>query len=73
MRYAFVPGYAPPYVIAQVELSEQSGLRLTSNLIDIEPAAVWIGMPVLLAFEHRAEGVSLPQFRLASEGGVRVY
>ncbi len=37
-----------PYVLAIIELEE--GCRLTSQVIDVDPAAVKIGMPVESAF-----------------------
>ncbi len=63
MHESYMRGFDAPYVIAQVELDEQSGLRLTSNLIDCEVSDAVIGMPVTVAFEQRADGVSVPQFR----------
>jgi uncharacterized OB-fold protein len=43
-----VPGYLdrPGHVIALVELDEQEGLRLSTQLLDVDPADVRIGMPV---------------------------
>ena len=42
-----------PYVLAIVELDE--GLRVTSQVIDVDPAAVKIGMPVETAFRKLGE------------------
>jgi len=50
-----------PYVIAIVELEEQPGLRLTTNIVGIDPAEVRSGMPVQVRFEHDAD-VYLPVF-----------
>lgn len=50
-----------PYVLAVVELDE--GPRILTNLRDIEPSDVRIGLPVAVTFEDLADGVSLPQFR----------
>lgn len=50
-----------PYVVAQVELAE--GPRLTTNLLDIAPGDVRIGMDVQVAFETLTEEVTLVQFR----------
>ena len=43
---AVVPGYEdrPGHVIGLVELAEQDGLRLATQLVDVEPADVHIGM-----------------------------
>jgi uncharacterized OB-fold protein len=42
-----------PYVIAVIELIEQSGLRLTSNVIGCDPSSVRIGHKVHVRFIHR--------------------
>lgn len=52
---------APPYVIALVELEEQPGLRLLTNLVAAAPAAIRSGMPLVVLFEH-VEDVFLPLF-----------
>ena len=59
----FVAGFEPPYVVAQVELEEQPGLRLQTNILECEVPDVHIGMPVEVTFEDRPENVSIPQFR----------
>jgi uncharacterized OB-fold protein len=51
-----------PYVLAIIELDE--GVRMTANLVGIEPDNVSIGMPVTVTFEELAAGFVLPQFRL---------
>ena len=55
------PGLDPPYVVAIVELPEQEGLRLTTNIVGCEPDDVRIGMPVRVTFEHY-DDVWLPFF-----------
>src|SRR5665811_1473184 len=40
----FMPGFDPPYVIALVEVDEDPTIRLCTNLVDIEPADVEIGL-----------------------------
>ena len=52
---------ASPYIIAWVSIDEQPDVRLTTNLVDIEPDDVRIGMPVRVVFEQ-AEDVWLPLF-----------
>lgn len=44
------PGWTVPYVVAIVELAEQPGLRLTTNVVECDPGAVHIGMPVQVRF-----------------------
>ena len=55
------PDLDPPYVVAIVELPEQSGLRLTTNIVGCEPDEVSIGMAVQVVFEEY-DGVWLPFF-----------
>lgn len=55
-------GVGDTYVIALVTLAEQDDLRLTTNLIEIEPGEVRIGMPVEVVFEDH-DPVFLPLFR----------
>lgn len=53
-----------PYVVVIVELDDQPGLRILTNLVDLPPGtALSCGMPVQVVFEDRG-GVTLPQFRL---------
>lgn len=53
-----------PYVLGIVELSEQPGLRLTTNIVDVEPDEVHIDMAVEVVFEDH-DPVYLPLFRPA--------
>ena len=64
VRQAFDPAYAPelPFIVALVELPEQPGLRLLTNILGASPDEVRIGLPVELVFETR-DGVARPQFR----------
>ena len=57
----WMPGLETPYVIAIVELAEQPGLRLMTNIVGAPPEAVQIGMPVRVVFELH-EDVWLPLF-----------
>ena len=50
------------YVIALVQLDEQDGLRLMTNLVDVEPDDVRIDMPVEVTFE-KYDDTWLPMFR----------
>lgn len=45
-------GSTEPYAIGLVELEEQAGLRLTTNLVGIAPDDVRIGLPVRVTFEQ---------------------
>ena len=57
----WLPGFPPPYVVCIVEIEEQKGLRITSNLVDCEPDQIRIGMPVRVCFEQ-VDDVWLPLF-----------
>jgi uncharacterized OB-fold protein len=54
------------YVVAIIELAEQAGLRVLSNIVDCAPERVAIGMPVQVKFEQ-IEDVWLPLFTPATE------
>jgi uncharacterized OB-fold protein len=51
----FVPGFDVPYVIAFVEIDEDPSIRLTTNIVGIEPAGVSIGMRVRVVFERSGD------------------
>jgi uncharacterized protein len=55
------PGLEAPYVIAIVQMDEQSGLRLTTNIVNCDIQEVAIGMRVRVLFERCAD-VWLPLF-----------
>ena len=50
-----------PQLLAVVELDE--GVRMTTTLVDVEPDAITVGMPVVPVFDHGAVGVTLLRFR----------
>ena len=59
-------GPAPdhPYAIAIVEIEEQPGLRLTTNVVNCPAESVRIGMPVRVVFEPY-DDVWIPLFEPA--------
>lgn len=61
---AFHPGFVShlPYVVALIELAEQSGLMIFANVVDCDAEALSVGDPVEVTFEHRG-AATLPQFR----------
>jgi uncharacterized OB-fold protein len=61
-RYQWTPALEPPYVLAEVELPERSGLRILSAIVDCPVEAVHIGMPVTVRFEP-ADDAWIPVFR----------
>ncbi len=62
------PGFADdvPYVVAWIELDEQAGLKMVSNIVECDPSDVTIGMPVEVVFEDVTPEVTLPKFRPVS-------
>jgi uncharacterized protein len=64
-RRAWVPGLEVPFVLAVVQLEEQPGLRLMTNIVDCPPEEVDIGMPVEVAFVERGEAF-IPVFHRAT-------
>lgn len=58
---AWNPTVEIPYAIALVELDEQKGLRLATNIVGCRPEDVRIGMRVRVTFLER-EDVWLPMF-----------
>ncbi|MFN8025997.1 MAG: OB-fold domain-containing protein [Acidimicrobiia bacterium] len=57
----FNPDVPVPYVIALVTLDEQDDLRIPTNIVECDPDAVGIGMPVQVRFEEQ-DGVFFPLF-----------
>jgi uncharacterized OB-fold protein len=60
-HYPVVPMFEYPYVVVLVELDE--GVRIVSNLIDIDPGDVKIGMAVEVTYVQTDPGLTLPMFR----------
>lgn len=56
-----VPFFDYPYVVALIELDE--GVRVVSNLVDIDPADVTVGMAVEVFFQTFQDDLVLHQFR----------
>jgi uncharacterized OB-fold protein len=61
-HHPWIPGFEPPYVIAIVEIEEQRGLRVTTNLVNCTPDELRMDLPVTVLFEERDEGIFLPLF-----------
>lgn len=57
--HPYNPEIPVPYVIAIVELAEQSGLRVAANIVGCEPDSVECGMPVQVRPEKGAGGAPL--------------
>ena len=50
-----------PYTVALIDLPE--GCRMLSNVVDVDPQDVRIGMQVEVVFEEITPDISLPKFR----------
>lgn len=61
-RYPWVPTMPPPYVVSEIELVEQDGLRLLSNVVDVETEEMHIGLPVAVVFAQAGDAF-IPLFR----------
>ena len=63
-HHPFHPGFKgkTPYVLVTVELQE--GVRMVSQLPEVDPDAIEIGMPVEVYFEDVTAELTLPMFRL---------
>jgi hypothetical protein len=66
MRQSFLPGFddGVPFVLVDVELKAQAGLRLIGRLVDGPDVRLRLGASVQLAFEDVAPGVAVPAFAL---------
>ena len=65
----WIPG-SEPYIIAWVSIDEQPDIRLTTNLVDVEPEDVAVGMEVEVVFEQY-EDVYIPLFRATTDVSAR--
>ena len=66
--YSFTVNHQPwdgttdSYIIGVVEMDEQPELRLMTNIVDVAPDAMRIGMRVEVVFENHAP-IYIPVFR----------
>jgi uncharacterized protein len=66
-HHQWFPGFAPPYVVAIVELEEDGTVRLTTNLVGLTADDVRIGLRVRVSFEPW-DDVWIPVFQPATVG-----
>jgi uncharacterized OB-fold protein len=57
---------ALPYNVVVVEFPELPGVRLVSNVVDVERGKLAVGDRLSLIWESARDGVFLPRFRKAS-------
>jgi uncharacterized OB-fold protein len=70
-HHQWIPGFELPYVVALVEIVEQTGLRLTTNLVNCPLEDIRIGMAVRVVFRHLEDpggDVWLPLFEPDGDG-----
>ena len=58
------PEFRVPYTVAIVEMEE--GWHMLTNLVEVPPEAVRIGMKVEATFEKMSDQITLPYFRPAA-------
>lgn len=51
----------PPYVVALVETDE--GVKMMTNIVDVDPHDVTVGMEVEVVFDDVTDEVTLPKFK----------
>jgi uncharacterized protein len=61
-HHAFHPGFKQdlPYTLLTVDLEE--GVRLNAQARGIDPSALRVGLPVMVAYERVKDGLTLPVF-----------
>jgi uncharacterized OB-fold protein len=50
-----------PQLLAIVELTE--GVRVSTTLVDVDPGAIVVGMPVAPVFDHGDDGITLLRYQ----------
>jgi uncharacterized OB-fold protein len=66
VRQSFLPGFDDdlPFALVDVELAEQSELRMIGRLLDASADELRIGADAQVAFEQLAPGIAVPAFCL---------
>lgn len=65
----WLPDFPPPYIIAVVALDEDPSVRLTTNIVNCEPADVAVGSRVRVTFEQVDDQIWLPLFEIDPDAG----
>ncbi len=65
-RHQWLPGFEPPYAIANVALVEDPSVHLTTNVVGCDPDEVHIGQAVAVCFEAH-DDVWIPLFAPTGE------
>jgi uncharacterized OB-fold protein len=56
-------GQRLPFVIAVIALEDAGGVRILSNLVDVSPDEVAVGLPVEVVWEDMSAELAIPRFR----------
>lgn len=65
----WLPDFPPPYTIAIVALDDDPRARLTTNIVNCDPADVVIGLRVRVLFEQADDEIFVPLFEPDPEAG----
>ena len=65
VRQEVHPAFRVPFEVVLVEMVNEPGVRLVSNLVDCEASEISFGMPVELCFREVTKEWALPMFRKA--------
>lgn len=59
------PAFKIPYEVVLVEMEDEKGIRIVSNMVDCELKDIRIDMPVEVTFVDVTDTVTLPMFKKA--------
>lgn len=65
VRQEVHPAFRVPFEVVLVEMVNEPGVRLVSDLVDCEASEISFGMPVELCFREVTKEWALPMFRKA--------
>lgn len=60
-------GQELPYVIGVIALEDSGDVRMISNVVDVDPADLFVGMPLEVAWEDMSDDLAIPRFRPRSD------
>ena len=60
-------GQELPYVIGVIALEDSGDVRMISNVVDVDPADLFVGMPLEVAWEDMSDDLTIPRFRPRSD------
>lgn len=50
-------------MIGVISLEGSGGVRMISNIVDVDPEALSVGMPLEVAWEDMSDDLAIPRFR----------